>query len=163
MNKSFFIFAIFFLSFIGCENGDETQILSNPPKRTITQDDIGLLKYATVCGFPEVGWNILKLTPIEKYDPQGESLSFFIDIDANGILKEGSFKCMNTESFKKFAGFKCNNVDYEPNDIIQITKNSENNYTITFSYIEDDQSFQGTFTGTINYLWFSIDFHQDCY
>ena len=165
MNKinTFFSFLVLIsiLSFLGCSKNDERtgQLIRN-----ISQDDIDSIKYATIDGY-DVGWTTLTFS---SYYPicsmpiytgcDGECLSFFID-----QIEDGTYRCKDTKSFKRYANFKCNDVDYTPNDVIKITKNLEDNYTISFSYEENGQSFRGTYTGVVNRRSWPIDFHPDCY
>ncbi len=166
MNKLFLLFATFsILLFFGCDDKEDPgQLLGDPPLRNLKQKDIESIKYATIESYPEVGWNFLVLSVKENQFSHETNFSFHVDIIYNkSKIKEGTFNCKDTDSFKKYAAFKCNMVNYLPNDIVTIKQIDENNYSISFSYYENGQLFEGKFEGAVNIQFWSIDFLPECY
>lgn len=169
MNKSVnLLIVLIALFFTGCNNDDDNQqeldLQGPPPERNLTQEEIKNVPFAFVNSY-DTGWNFLTLSSSEEQNSEYNSpLSFHIDIDFNnGSFEEGTYECKNTDSFKRYAAFKCNNVDYLPNDVITIKKIDGNIYSITFSYYENGQLFEGVFQGEIIFQAWAIDFIAECY
>ncbi|GEM_PF-7087449 len=171
-NQSYLILLMSILlssfAFTSCENdikdGKEDEPELMPFVRDISKDDLNSLKFATIESYIEMGWSFLVLhTSNDQYGPKGISIKFNVDLDKDNNLKTASIQCKDTDSFKWYKDFKCNGVNYIPNDELTIERINDNLYNITYKFIQDDQVFEGTYTGEVLYRGLTIDYHPDCY
>ena len=158
MNKYFLRLITFsLLLFIACQDDNEKELPEY--KRGLTQDDIKALKKVSIESY-DIGWSLLKFS-----SENGEiNLELFIDpvFSKSEQVPVGVYNSKDTKSFQKFFNFKCKHTEGIPDDVVAIAKNGDI-YTVSFKYTENDEIFEGIYTGNVQINSLFIDYSPDCY
>lgn len=167
MNRFFMLFISFSLCvFLGCDEKqvekDDFRYDYDPFVRNLTAENLQSMQFAYVDSY-DIGWVNLVLSSVENtFAANGRVIFFSVDTQ-DGKIKEGTYSCKDTDSFKRYAGFKCNGVKHIPDDQLTVTKTGEDHYSISYAYTENEQRFVGVYSGLVTHRYYAIDYAPECY
>jgi len=159
-----FFSILFILIFCGCDN-DDTGIGEDISsyERNMTQEDLTKLTSVSVNNY-DIGWTYLKFSlPGQSPEEILSSLVFYVDMGSDGKIKEGAFNCKDTDSFKRYASFKCGDPGYGLKDRVKVKRVEGDYYEISYSYEEKGETFEGSYSGEVEHRFWAIDFAPHCY
>jgi len=155
---------VFILMFCGCDN-DKVDMNKEyaPFERNLSQEELGDLTTVSVNNY-DIGWTCLVFTsPDESPFEEHRRLEFYLDMGNDSRIKEGSFNCKDTDSFKRYASFKCGNPNHGLYDKVKIKRIEGDHYEISYSYEENGKVFKGSYSGPVEHHFYAIDFGPECY
>lgn len=155
---------LFILVFSGCDNDNakiDEDLLSY--ERNLTQEQLADLTSVSVDNY-DAGWTCLVFAlPNQSPEEMPTHLVFYVDMGSDRRIKEGTFNCKDTDSFKRYASFKCGDPNYGLKDWVKVKRIKDDHYEISYSYVEKGQTFEGSYSGEVEHHFYAIDFHPDCY
>lgn len=165
MNRLLNLFLLIFaVLFSGCGNDDSGPDQEYDDERDFTEEIRESLTDVTVCSF-DIGWTYLQFAvPDQPYTGEvPPRLIFYVDLGKDNKIKQGTIRCKDTNSFKRYAAFKCGNPHYGLTDIVTVKKIEDDLYEISYSYKKNGQTIQGSYRGKVEHHSYAIDYAPHCY